>query len=195
MRKKDEANAIKRRKEIIDAAKQCFSDKGLAHTTMRDIAAGAELSLGNIYRYFESKEALIAAFIESDNNEWNEAFDWLDDGKNFNKNLKEITKSYVDEIAVKSEMMLFLDILSEGLRNQKVLDLIQRDQGEKRLCLSLVKAVEDNRIKLELAPEATALAIMSYAESVAIKSLVENKYSMRNAIKQLNNLIDILIVE
>lgn len=193
MRKKDEANAIKRRKEIMDAAKNCFSEKGLAHTTMRDIASVAELSLGNIYRYFDNKEALISAFIESDNSDWNEAFDWLDAGKDFNKRLKEIAAEYIKEIAVKKEMMLFLDILSEGLRNQKIMDLIQRDQGEKRLCLSLEKAVADKRIKLELDPGSTALAVMSFAESVAIKSLIEKKYSIKNGTKQLNDLIDTLV--
>ena len=44
---------------ILDAALALFASKGYAETTMRDIAAAAECSLGLTYRYFASKEDLI----------------------------------------------------------------------------------------------------------------------------------------
>lgn len=48
-----------RRREILRAAFRCFSQKGLHGTTMQEIADEADLSAGALYRYFESKEALI----------------------------------------------------------------------------------------------------------------------------------------
>ena len=46
------------RLRIIDTALQLFAAKGYEGTTMRDIAAAAECSLGLTYRYFASKEDL-----------------------------------------------------------------------------------------------------------------------------------------
>lgn len=50
------------RARILDTALRLFQDKGYEGTTMRAIAAGAGVSLGNAYYYFESKEHLIQGF-------------------------------------------------------------------------------------------------------------------------------------
>jgi AcrR family transcriptional regulator len=52
------------RARILNAALELFRRKGFDQTTMREIAAEAEVSLGNAYYYFDSKEALVMAFYE-----------------------------------------------------------------------------------------------------------------------------------
>ncbi len=47
------------RQRIIDTALHLFATKGYDQTTMRDIAAAADCSLGLTYRYFASKEELV----------------------------------------------------------------------------------------------------------------------------------------
>ena len=47
-----------RREEILDAAQRVFFEKGLAASTMDDIAETAELSKGTLYLYYKSKEDL-----------------------------------------------------------------------------------------------------------------------------------------
>ncbi len=54
-----------RRNEILAAAKIVFSLKGYNATTIADIARAAELSYGSIYWYFDSKDALFHALMES----------------------------------------------------------------------------------------------------------------------------------
>ncbi len=53
-----------RRATILDAAEQCFSRSGFHQTSMSDICQAAGMSPGNLYRYFPSKEAIIAGIIE-----------------------------------------------------------------------------------------------------------------------------------
>lgn len=50
-----------RREEIINSAEKIFFAKGLADTTMDEIAAVAELSKGTLYLYYKSKEDLFLA--------------------------------------------------------------------------------------------------------------------------------------
>ena len=53
------ARRFARHDHILDAAEICFIRAGLHRTTMQDIAREAAMSAGNIYRYFDSKEAIV----------------------------------------------------------------------------------------------------------------------------------------
>ena len=52
-----------RKSDIIDAAEACFLRRGFHQTTMQDICRESALSPGAIYRYFNSKDGIIAAVI------------------------------------------------------------------------------------------------------------------------------------
>lgn len=52
--------------QILVAAERCFVKNGFHCSTMGDIAAEAGMSPGNTYRYFASKDALVAGLIEQD---------------------------------------------------------------------------------------------------------------------------------
>ena len=53
-----------RRQQILDAALVCFDRSGFHRTTMQAIIDEAGLSVGAVYRYFDSKEAIIEAIAE-----------------------------------------------------------------------------------------------------------------------------------
>jgi len=56
--------AVERKKERIeDAAKQLFIRQGFHATSMRNIAARAGTSLGNLYNYYPTKEAILGSII------------------------------------------------------------------------------------------------------------------------------------
>src|ERR671927_571915 len=55
-----------RRAQILDAAERSFCRSGFHRTTMQDVAAEAGMSPGNLYRYFPSKDALVAGLCERD---------------------------------------------------------------------------------------------------------------------------------
>ena len=55
-----------RRDEILAAAQRCFVRSGFHQTSMQEICAEAAMSPGNLYRYFPSKESLIAGIAERD---------------------------------------------------------------------------------------------------------------------------------
>ena len=51
------------RAKIIDAATEEFLNKGFKNASMRGIANNAEMTVGNVYRYFENKQALLNTII------------------------------------------------------------------------------------------------------------------------------------
>jgi AcrR family transcriptional regulator len=50
--------------EIIDSAMRLWAERGFAATRLEDVAAGAGIAKGTIYRYFPSKEALFEAALQ-----------------------------------------------------------------------------------------------------------------------------------
>lgn len=52
------------REAIIKAAKEEFADKGFKEASMRSIADKVGVTVGNLYRYFESKEKLFGAITD-----------------------------------------------------------------------------------------------------------------------------------
>ncbi len=46
---------------LIDAAERCFDRDGVAHTTMRDVAAEAGVSRTSLYKHFASMDAVLQA--------------------------------------------------------------------------------------------------------------------------------------
>jgi AcrR family transcriptional regulator len=56
--------AIEKRKEVIeDSARELFITQGFHATSMRDIAKGAKVSLGNVYNYYATKDAIFESII------------------------------------------------------------------------------------------------------------------------------------
>jgi AcrR family transcriptional regulator len=61
---KSSSKSQETRLQILQTALGLFRQRGLDDTTMRDIAAAAEMSLGAAYYYFPSKEAIIQAYYD-----------------------------------------------------------------------------------------------------------------------------------
>src|SRR3954453_5561449 len=58
------ADSEQTRRHILDTALALSRDRGFEETTIRDIARGANLSLGAAYYYFNSKEEIVGAYYD-----------------------------------------------------------------------------------------------------------------------------------
>ncbi|MFD4428204.1 TetR/AcrR family transcriptional regulator [Nocardia sp. NPDC058497] len=58
-----EEHLERRRQQILAAAQLCFARKGFHETSMQDVFAEAGMSAGAVYRYFTSKNEIIAALV------------------------------------------------------------------------------------------------------------------------------------
>lgn len=60
---KREFNRIRNRSAILDAARECFRDRGYDKSTIRDIVRRTGLAAGTFYNYFSSKQDIFAALL------------------------------------------------------------------------------------------------------------------------------------
>ncbi len=52
------------RKQIVEAADRLFYQRGYAHTSFTDIAAAVNISRGNFYYHFKTKDEILDAVID-----------------------------------------------------------------------------------------------------------------------------------
>lgn len=56
--------------EILNTAKELFSNQGFASITMSDLCEATGLSSGGLYRHFSSTEEVFIALLEADKDDW-----------------------------------------------------------------------------------------------------------------------------
>ena len=60
-----EREKLRHKEEILAVALKLFSDKGFFNVSMQEIAEESEFSVGTLYKFFDSKESLFSALIDS----------------------------------------------------------------------------------------------------------------------------------
>jgi AcrR family transcriptional regulator len=61
VKERKEREKQQRSNDILEAARRIFEKSGFLNTTLQDVAKEAEISVGLIYRYFQSKEDIFAS--------------------------------------------------------------------------------------------------------------------------------------
>ncbi|KAB1074436.1 TetR/AcrR family transcriptional regulator [Methylobacterium planeticum] len=120
-----------RREHILDAAEACFVRNGFHRTTMQDLARAAGMTAGNIYHYFESKEALVLGLAERERERGAALVGQLASGGDRRAVLMGIINQYF--VAVSRETaVLRVDLWSEATRNQAIAAMTERFDEEGR---------------------------------------------------------------
>jgi AcrR family transcriptional regulator len=61
----DSPTPASRRERLIAAASDLLYSRGIARTTLAEIAEAADVPLGNVYYYFKTKDDIVAAVVEA----------------------------------------------------------------------------------------------------------------------------------
>src|SRR5215831_13216405 len=108
-----------RRAEILSAAQRCFVRAGFHGASMQDICAEAGMSPGNLYRYFPSKEALIAGIAERDRAEVAQEFASADLSHGLLNVLEGMVRHYFAE-RPSEQVLLCTEVMAEARRNPQI---------------------------------------------------------------------------
>lgn len=165
----DPVLAARRRDQILQAAAACFVRRGIHATSIRDILEEAKLSAGALYRYFDSKEAVIAGLAAREQADVEALVSFLDSAASPGAALLE-TACLIVRDSDAASARLNLEIAAEAVRNPAVEALFV--PMERRLHQAIRDAVRRSRAQGEIAPAATdddatiAEAVISAYEGV-----------------------------
>lgn len=154
---------VQRHEQILLAAETCFRRNGFHAASMGQIAQEARLSVGQIYRYFPSKEAIVAAIIQRDMRDMAAGMRCLEEhGGDVVTALLSHFCAERDRLDGPERAALLLEIMAEAARNPKVMKVVRDAEQQWRTHMRnlLVKGAGRNWPPSEMEARLDLIALM-----------------------------------
>src|SRR5436190_9829887 len=166
-----------RRDEILVAAQACFARSGFHQTSMQEICTEAGMSPGSLYRYFRSKEDIIAAIAERDRAETAQQFAALGQG-NFFDGLAALAQHHLVERSLE-EVALCAEIMAESRRNPAVARIYQNMEADvrARFIALLQRAAERGEVRRDLDLDGVVTVLFALADGLSWRRAVEPAFN------------------
>ncbi len=196
MRRADAQRQIDRRTEILDAAERCFARSGFHGASMQEICAEAGMSPGNLYRYFPSKEALIAGISERNRADAVASFALVDQSPDFFAALAELARYHLVD-RTDAEVGLCAEIMSESRRNPEIARLYQDIEGDikARIAAMLRGAMERGEIRADLDVDTAATVLMVLGDGMSWRRSVEPGFDAERVLPLILKMVHCLLAK
>jgi AcrR family transcriptional regulator len=185
-----------RRAEILDAAARCFARTGFHQTSMQEICAEAGMSAGNLYRYFRSKEAIIAAIAERDRAQAASDFAEVDKAPDFFTGFAELGRYYLVERS-QEESALCLEIMAEARRSPDVNRIYQGIQADVQagLIAVLKRAAARGELRGDLDFEKIVKVLLAIGDGIEGKRVIDPSFDPKEVIDVVLDLVRYMLVD
>src|SRR3954463_5275703 len=184
-----------RRGEILAAAQTCFARAGFHQTSMQEICAQAGMSPGNLYRYFRSKEDIIAGIAERDRADAAQQFDALDQGDFFD-GLAGMAQHHLVERSLE-EVALCAEIMAESRRNPAVARIYQDMEADvrARFIAILQRAAERGEIRRDVDFDGTVTVLFALADGLSWRRAVQPSFNAQAVMPLVLGMVEMLLVK
>jgi len=118
-----------RRLHIAAAAERAFVRYGFHAATMQQVAEEAQMSAGNLYRYFASKEALVDGICLLDQRERSSAFSAFAHSDNVLGMLEQLLRENL-LTKPRHKSVMFLEVAAEAARNPRIAEMMRANDAE-----------------------------------------------------------------
>src|SRR4051794_22621267 len=164
-----------RRTQILEAAMVCFAKRGFHQASVHDISAEAGISVGLIYRYFENKEAVIAAMADRHKKEIQAVLERAREAPTLLEALEILFTAHCCENSPKVQSAFVVDLYAEASRNPQIADLV-RDVLQTAMdgVTELIsRSPEARRAAHGLAPQEISELIFAVARGMLMRDVLQ----------------------
>jgi TetR/AcrR family transcriptional repressor of uid operon len=195
MRRANAQRQTDRRVEILDAAQRCFARAGFHGASMQEICAEAGMSPGNLYRYFPSKEALIAGICERNRAEAAESFLAVDRAPGFFEGLAALAHYHLVE-RPEVEADLCAEIMAESRRNPEMARLQIELEGDikTRLIDMLRRAAGRGEISGAVDLDAAATMLMVLGDGMSWRRACDPSFKAQAVLPHVMHMVHCLLM-
>src|SRR5438067_1735202 len=110
--------------QILDASVAFFAKRDFHQSSMHAISAEAGISVGLIYRYFQNKEAVIAAMADRHKKQIHEILERARQAPNLREALETLFTAHCGEADPHVTAAFVVDLFAEASRNPRVAELV-----------------------------------------------------------------------
>lgn len=183
--------ADRRRRQILDAALNCFRRRGFHQATMQEICAEADMSAGALYRYFSSKAEIIGAIAEDKHNDSDRALlDAAQPGQLIEA-LSLIARDFFAKFA-DGEGALVADIFAEAIRDDAVAaPLLKINASSTDFCARAIRAAQARgEVDEKLDAMEAANTLFAAIEGIALRRAFMRQTDPNDAVAQFRALAE-----
>lgn len=196
MRQANPQRQSDRRTEILDAAERCFARSGFHRASMQDICGEAKMSAGNLYRYFSSKEQLIAGICERNRSDAVESFSLVDAAPDFFEGLAELARHHLINRS-DDEVSLCAEIMAESRRHPEIAKLYQTIENDirDRIAILLKGAAGRGEIRDDVDMDAAASVLMVLGDGMSWRRSVDPGFDPETALPLILKMVHCLLAK
>ena len=109
---------------ILASVHRAFMEKGFDGASMQDLAREAGMSVGNFYRYFPSKAAIVEAIITHDLQDLERDFSEIIGSSNPMQRLRDTIRKHVEDGLCNGDGRLWAEITAVALRKPEIAAIV-----------------------------------------------------------------------
>ncbi|MDF1606582.1 TetR/AcrR family transcriptional regulator [Hoeflea sp. YIM 152468] len=138
--------ASQRAADILDRVKSVFAISGFDGTSMQDLAQAAQMSVGNFYRYFPSKDAIIIALVKRDLMEIEAVFDVVKTAADPGAMLMKLLRERIETLPFE-DAALWSEVQAASYRSDEIATLMRTmdDMVRSNIVMALVRIHGDDK--------------------------------------------------
>ncbi len=154
----------------------CFQEQGYHQTGVRDIAARAGVSLGNLYNHFPGKHDVLVEIANLERKEMEPFLGILNEDAPASNVLAKFINAYIKYMAMPENVILGLEIGSEAIRQPDLGELFLENRNElvKALASLIERGSASGEFKPYSEPILVAPLIIETIEGAALRSVTMN---------------------
>ncbi|MDY0956270.1 TetR/AcrR family transcriptional regulator [Stenotrophomonas rhizophila] len=193
----DQAKSDLRRRQVLDAATECFRREGFHGSSIARISRAAGMSAGHIYHYFANKEAIVEAIADREQDNMADLVQKLaqdTEGGDLVARLTRHTAEKVEQNSDPAVVGLMLELAAESARNPTIAQILQRSDrviGDQFVDLIHRIGSLSNLPTEELRLRMTMIAALM--QGLAMRSIVEPERDQDATVRLLNKVITALL--
>src|SRR3954468_9811101 len=164
-----------RREQILHAAMNCFAKRGFHQTSMHDVSREAGISVGLIYRYFASKEAVIGALAEQHKNDLQDLLERARSAPTLLDSLEILFTAHCCEDQPQMHAAFVVDLFAEAGRNAAIAALVRNvlETGMGGVTEVIARAPEMRDAPHGLDPQEVTELILATARGSMMRDVLE----------------------
>jgi AcrR family transcriptional regulator len=191
MRRLDPEKHEAKRQQILRAATACFARRGFHQTRTAEICAEAGMSPGNLFHYFDSKDAIIAALVEEERHEAATIFEQLRQADDVLAAMLDLVDVAIAALADRAEARLAVEISAEAMRNPRIAAMFERSDAETKAALIdiLARGVERGQIDAALDLPSTAGWLIALFDGMISRAAIDQTFDAEAQAPMLRLLI------
>lgn len=175
-----------KKREILQSAQQVALEKGLAHTSLRDISHAVGMSMGSIANYFAKKQEIIAFAAEEARNARAHDLSRIVQAPNPSETFLHWMKTLLEDESFANAAVLELELVTEAFRSVEVKQIVS--ENAQAMIEMVTQLSHSQELATEKADQRATLVLALYY-GLAVLHILDIKPDKWETIQMLKSLI------